>query len=90
MRPAPREAVRFVPMRPAILNPLFAEARTLAGVGPKIEKHIAKALGTDTRPPRVLDLALHLPFSLIDRNYRPKLNAAEPGRIATEIGRAHV
>ena len=104
MRPAPREAVRFVPMRPAILNPLFAEARTLAGVGPKIEKHIAKALGTDTRPPRVLDLALHLPFSLIDRNYRPKLNAAEPGRIATvtvnvldhkppprgRIGRAHV
>ena len=44
-------------MRPDILNPLFAEARTLAGVGPKIEKHIAKALGTDTRPPRVLDLA---------------------------------
>src|SRR5882672_7245643 len=68
-------------MRPAILNPLFAEARVLTGVGPKIEKLIAKALGTET--PRVLDLAFHLPSGLTDRRYRPKLIAAEPGRIAT-------
>src|SRR5258708_12409843 len=70
-------------MRPAILNPLFAESRVLPGVGPKIEKLIAKALGTGARPPRVLDLAFHLPAGLIDRRYRPKLIAAEPGRIAT-------
>ncbi len=70
-------------MRPPILNPLFADARVLAGVGPKSEKLIAKALGTDTRPPRVLDLLFHLPFSLVDRRYRPALIAAEPGRIAT-------
>jgi len=31
----------------------------------------------------VLDLIFHLPASLIDRRYRPKLIAAEPGRIAT-------
>src|SRR5258706_10134065 len=68
-------------MRPAILNPLFAEVRVLTGVGPKIEKLIAKALGTET--PRVLDLAFHLPSGLTDRRYRPKLIAAEPGRIAT-------
>src|SRR6267143_5241689 len=68
-------------MRPPILNPLFAEVRVLTGVGPKIEKLIAKALGTET--PRVLDLAFHLPAGLIDRRYRPKLIAAEPGRIAT-------
>jgi ATP-dependent DNA helicase RecG len=68
-------------MRPAILNPLFAEARVLTGVGPKIEKLIAKALGTAT--PRVIDLAFHLPSGLTDRRYRPKLIAAEPGRIAT-------
>jgi len=30
-------------MRPAILFPLFAETRTLSGVGPRIEKLIAKA-----------------------------------------------
>ena len=31
----------------------------------------------------MLDLVFHLPASLIDRRYRPKLIAAEPGRIAT-------
>ena len=70
-------------MRPPILNPLFADVRVLAGVGPKSEKLIAKALGTDGRAPRVLDLLFHLPFSIVDRRYRPALNAAEPGRIAT-------
>jgi ATP-dependent DNA helicase RecG len=69
-------------MRPPILNPLFAEARSLTGVGPKVEKAIAKALKREG-PPRILDLAFHLPSSLIDRTYRPKLNQAEPGRIAT-------
>src|SRR6266446_650889 len=68
-------------MRPAILNPLFAEAHVLTGVGPKIERLIAKALGTET--PRVIDLAFHLPSGLTDRRYRPKLIEAEPGRIAT-------
>jgi ATP-dependent DNA helicase RecG len=70
-------------MRPAILNPLFAEARVLPGVGPKIEKLIAKALGVEGRGPRVLELCFHLPISLIDRRYRPKLIEAEPGRVAT-------
>jgi ATP-dependent DNA helicase RecG len=70
-------------MRPSILNPLFAEARTLTGVGPRIEKLIAKALGCEGRPPRVLDLAFHLPFSVVDRSYRPTLIEAEEGRIAT-------
>jgi len=72
-------------MRPAILNPLFAEARTLSGVGPKTEKLASKALGCEGRTLRVLDLAFHLPSGLIDRRYRPKLIAAEPGRVATVI-----
>jgi ATP-dependent DNA helicase RecG len=70
-------------MRPAILNPLFAEGRTLAGVGPKVEKLMGRALGRNAQSPRVLDLAFHLPSNLIDRRYRPKLVFAEPGRIAT-------
>src|SRR5256885_15774470 len=69
-------------MRPPILNPLFAEARSLVGVGPKVEKAIAKALRPEG-PPRILDLAFHLPSGLIDRTYRPELINAEPGRIAT-------
>jgi ATP-dependent DNA helicase RecG len=65
-------------MRPSILFPLFAEIRTLAGVGPKLEKLIAKLAG-----PRLVDLIFDLPVGVIDRSYRPKLKAVEPGRIAT-------
>jgi ATP-dependent DNA helicase RecG len=65
-------------MRPAILFPLFAEIRTLSGVGPKLEKLIAKVAG-----PRLTDLVFDLPVGVVDRSYRPKLAAAEAGRIAT-------
>ena len=65
-------------MRPSILFPLFAETRTLPGVGPKIAKLIESAAGT-----RLLDLIFHLPSGVIDRSYRPKLIAAEEGRILT-------
>jgi ATP-dependent DNA helicase RecG len=68
----------FSAMRPSILFPLFAEIRTLSGVGPKLEKLIAKVAG-----PRLADLAFDLPVGLIDRSYRPKLARAEIGRIAT-------
>ncbi len=65
-------------MRPAILFPLFADIRTLPGVGPKLEKLITKVAG-----PKLADLAFDLPVGVVDRSYRPKLAAAEPGRIAT-------
>ncbi|HKY17564.1 MAG TPA: ATP-dependent DNA helicase RecG [Rhizomicrobium sp.] len=65
-------------MRPAILFPLFADIRTLSGVGPKLEKLIAKVAG-----PRLVDLIFDLPVGVVDRSYRPKLAAAEAGRIAT-------
>jgi len=65
-------------MRPAILFPLFGEIRSLTGVGPRIEKLIARVAG-----PRLLDLIFDLPCGVIDRSYRPKLIEAEPGRIAT-------
>ncbi len=65
-------------MRPSILFPLFAETRTLGGVGPKLEKLITKVAG-----PRIVDLIFDLPVGLIDRTYRPQLIAAEAGRIAT-------
>jgi ATP-dependent DNA helicase RecG len=65
-------------MRPSILFPLFAETRTLAGVGPRLEKLIAEVAGK-----RLVDLIFDLPVGVIDRSYRPKLIAAEAGRIAT-------
>ena len=69
-------------MRPSILFPLFADIRSLAGVGPKLERLISKVAG-----PRLADLVFDLPVGVIDRSYRPKLIAAEQGRIATvEVG----
>ncbi|HSC19443.1 MAG TPA: ATP-dependent DNA helicase RecG [Rhizomicrobium sp.] len=65
-------------MRPAILFPLFRETRTLPGVGPKLEKLIARAAGT-----RLIDLLFDLPVGIVDRSYRPKLKDAQEGRIAT-------
>ena len=65
-------------MRPAILFPLFAETRTLPGIGPRLDKLIAQAAGS-----RLLDLVFDLPVGVIDRSYRPKLIKAEAGRIAT-------
>src|SRR4051812_36175990 len=78
-----RNAAKFPPMRPVILNPLFADARVLSGIGPRIEKLLSKMLGSEGRPPRVRDLAFHLPANVIDRRYSPKLVDAEPGRIVT-------
>jgi ATP-dependent DNA helicase RecG len=65
-------------MRPAILFPLFADIRTLPGVGPKLEKWIQKVAG-----PKLVDLVFDLPVGVVDRSYRPRLAAAEAGRIAT-------
>jgi ATP-dependent DNA helicase RecG len=65
-------------MRPSILFPLFADTRTLGGVGPKLEKLIARVAG-----PKIVDLIFDLPVGLIDRSYRPTLGKAESGRVAT-------
>ena len=65
-------------MRPAVLNPLFADITVLAGVGPKIATLIARAAG-----PRVIDLALTPPAGLVDRSFQPSIADAPPGRIVT-------
>src|SRR6202035_4698156 len=69
-------------MRPTLLNPLFAPITTLAGVGPKQDKLFRYLLGRDDTP-RIVDLLLHLPASVIDRRARPKIRDAVPGTVAT-------
>ena len=69
-------------MRPALLNPLFAPVTSLAGVGPKQDKLFRYLLGRDDTP-RLVDLLLHLPASVIDRRARPKIRDAIPGTIVT-------
>jgi len=72
-------------MRPAILNPLFAPALNLKGVGPRVVTFLKKTL--DLPPgitePRVIDLIWHMPTGIVDRRSQPNLVDAVPGTIAT-------
>ena len=69
-------------MRPQLLNPLFAPVTSLSGVGPKQDKLFRYLLGREETP-RLVDLLLHLPASVIDRRARPKIRDAVPGTIVT-------
>jgi ATP-dependent DNA helicase RecG len=69
-------------MRPALLNPLFAPVTSLPGVGPKQDKLLRYLLSRDETP-RLVDLLLHLPSSVIDRRARPKIRDAAQGTMVT-------
>jgi ATP-dependent DNA helicase RecG len=69
-------------MRPQLLNPLFAPVTSLPGVGPRQDKLFRYLLGRDETP-RLVDLLLHLPASVIDRRARPKIRDAIPGQVVT-------
>jgi ATP-dependent DNA helicase RecG len=69
-------------MRPALLNPLFAPVTSLPGVGPKQDKLFRYLLGSEETP-RLVDLLLHLPSSVIDRRAQPKIRDAAPGTVVT-------
>src|SRR4029079_7624120 len=74
-------------MRPPILNPLFASASGLKGIGPKLDKLLAKLLrpGGDegAENARIVDLLFHLPSGLVDRRYRPRINELPQSGIVT-------
>ena len=69
-------------MRPELLNPLFAPVTSLAGVGPRQDKLFRYLLGRDESP-RLADLLLHLPASVIDRRARPTIRDAVVGTVVT-------
>src|SRR5215218_3360033 len=69
-------------MRPQLLNPLFAPVTSLGGVGPKQDK-LLRYLLSRSETPRLVDLLLHLPASVIDRRARPKVRDASPGTVVT-------
>src|ERR1700750_1947584 len=69
-------------MRPALLNPLFAPFTSLPGVGPKQDK-LLRYLLDRSETPRLVDLLMHLPASVIDRRARPKIRDALPGTVVT-------
>ena len=72
-------------MRPSLLDPLFAPATSLTGVGAKIAALLTKVLPSvpDDREPRVGDLLFVLPHSIIDRRSRPGIANALEGTIVT-------
>ena len=70
-------------MRPSILNPLFAAAEKLPGIGPKNAKLLDRLLARDGAEARVVDLLFHLPFTTIDRRNRPKIAEAPLDTIVT-------
>lgn len=73
-------------MRPDILNPLFASATTLPGVGPKLIKTLGRLFGLPDAPgveAKVADLIWHLPSGVIDRSHRPAVMEAPEGQIVT-------
>src|ERR1700744_5971866 len=72
-------------MRPPLLNPLFAPVTSIAGVGPKQDKLFRYLLDRDETP-RLVDLRLHLPASVIDRRTQPKIRDAVVGTIVTLEG----
>ena len=65
-------------IRPAILNPLFAKATVLPGVGARTAAAVEHLAG-----PLVVHLLWHLPWGLIDRRHAPKVADAEAGTTAT-------
>jgi ATP-dependent DNA helicase RecG len=69
-------------MRPPLLNPLFAPVTSLSGVGPKQDK-LLRYLLDRSETPRLVDLLLHMPSSVIDRRSRPKLAEATAGSVVT-------
>ncbi len=77
-------------MRPSDLDSLFASARTLPGVGPRMAQNLARLLGREKADEvRIIHLLLHLPSGIIDR--RTILPVSDlpraPGSIVTVRGR---
>ena len=70
-------------MRPSLIDPLFAEASHLPGIGPKTAKHYLRLLKPRGGIVRVIDLLFHLPIGVIDRRARPTIAAALINSVVT-------
>jgi ATP-dependent DNA helicase RecG len=70
-------------LRPSILDPLFAPANTLSGVGPKIAPLLDRLVGEPGRPTRVMDLLFHLPSGGVSREMKGSIADAPIGEPVT-------
>ena len=69
-------------MRPSLLDPLFASAATLPGLGPKYARLVDKLLDKP-QGARVVDMLFHLPNGALDRRSRPKIAEAPLDALVT-------
>jgi ATP-dependent DNA helicase RecG len=74
-------------MRPSVLNPLFASASGIKGIGQKLDKILAKFLrGDSSASPRTVDLLFHLPTGIVDRRFRPRIaDLPQKGIVTIEV-----
>ncbi|HUQ35426.1 MAG TPA: ATP-dependent DNA helicase RecG [Aestuariivirga sp.] len=74
-------------MRPSVLNPLFASASGIKGIGQKLDKVLAQFLrGDASAPTRIVDLLFHLPSGVVDRRFRPKIaDLPKEGIVTIEV-----
>jgi ATP-dependent DNA helicase RecG len=74
-------------MRPSVLNPLFASASGIKGIGQKLDKVLAKFLrGDSSAGPRIVDLLFHLPTGIVDRRFRPRIaDLPQKGIVTIEV-----
>jgi ATP-dependent DNA helicase RecG len=70
-------------LRPSILDPLFAPATSLPGVGPKLAPLLDRLLGEPEKPARVIDLLFHLPHGGISRELKGSIAEAPIGEPVT-------
>jgi ATP-dependent DNA helicase RecG len=70
-------------LRPSVLDPLFAPASSLPGVGPKIALLLDRLLGEAERPARVVDVLFHLPQGGISRERAGSIAEAPVGQPVT-------
>ena len=70
-------------LRPSVLDPLFAPAHSLPGVGPKLALLLDRLVGETGRPARVADLLFHLPSGGISRDMKGSIADAPVGEPVT-------
>lgn len=70
-------------LRPSVLDALFAPARGLPGIGPKMAPMIERLLGTPEQPARIVDLLFHLPQGGVARRLMGSIAEAPPGEPVT-------
>ncbi len=66
------------------IQPLFAPATSLKGIGPRINTLLTRLLDRpgEIKDPRIIDLLWHFPTGVIDRTNRPKIKDLRAGELA--------